>query len=200
MASCCPPLLICTLTLVRHTPEQSHVCICSSKSLSSMCCAADKAQTGERSRNIDGTLSGADRSTASDAEFWNQEDVYRCFDNHCMSSLPGCIWCLLLQRMVFCRRMDFSLKCAYAHGTSAVRTHLINMAPKQIQLTWPCFQLLKEKWKGKVHPHFTTPRVWTPCRSTAATPLAVQSLASTKVHMPAATMTPEQTYTKTLHY
>ncbi|KAL3148520.1 hypothetical protein ABBQ38_013959 [Trebouxia sp. C0009 RCD-2024] len=84
----------------------------------------DKAQTGERSRNIDGTLSGADRSTASDAEFWNQEDVYR--------------------------RMDFSLKCAYAHGTSAVRTHLINMAPKQIQLTWPCFQLLKEKWKGKV--------------------------------------------------
>lgn len=44
-----------------------------------MCHAADKAQTGERSRNVDGTLSGADRSTASDAEFWNQDDVYRCF-------------------------------------------------------------------------------------------------------------------------
>ena len=43
--------------------------------------SADKAQTGERSRNADGTLSGADRSTASDAEFWNQEDVYRC---HCI--------------------------------------------------------------------------------------------------------------------
>ena len=41
--------------------------------------AADKAQTGERSRNTDGTLSGADRSTASDAEFWNQDDVHRCF-------------------------------------------------------------------------------------------------------------------------
>lgn len=40
-------------------------------------CVADKAQTGERSRNADGTLSGADRSTASDAEFWNQDDVYR---------------------------------------------------------------------------------------------------------------------------
>lgn len=38
---------------------------------------ADKAQTGERSRNADGTLSGADRSTASDAEFWNQDDVHR---------------------------------------------------------------------------------------------------------------------------
>ena len=53
--------------------------------------------------------------------------------------------------LILCRRMDFSVKCAYAHGTSAVRTHLINMAPKQIQLTWPCFKLLKEKWKGKVH-------------------------------------------------
>ena len=40
-------------------------------------CDADKAQTGERSRNADGTLSGADRSTARDAEFWDQEDVYR---------------------------------------------------------------------------------------------------------------------------
>ncbi len=49
-----------------------------------------------------------------------------------------------------CRRMDFSLKCAYAHGTSALRTHLINMSDKQIQLTWPCFKILKEKWKGKV--------------------------------------------------
>ena len=40
-------------------------------------CHADKAQTGERSRNADGTLTGADRSTARDAEFWDQEDVYR---------------------------------------------------------------------------------------------------------------------------
>ncbi len=45
--------------------------------LSTSSCVADKAQTGERSRNVDGTLSGADRSTASDAEFWNQDDVYR---------------------------------------------------------------------------------------------------------------------------
>lgn len=37
----------------------------------------DKAQTGERSRNPDGTLTGADRSTAQDADFWNLEDVYR---------------------------------------------------------------------------------------------------------------------------
>lgn len=65
----------------------------------------DKGHTCERSRNPDGSLSGADRSTASDAAFWDADDVHR--------------------------RMDFSLQCAYAHGTSAVRTHLINMSPKQ---------------------------------------------------------------------
>jgi len=52
--------------------------------------------------------------------------------------------------------MDFSLKCAYAHGTSALRTHLINMSDKQIQLTWPCFKILKEKWKGKVSSNIKT--------------------------------------------
>lgn len=49
-----------------------------------------------------------------------------------------------------CRRMDFSIRCAYAHGTCALRTHLINMVPKQLELTWPAFDRLREKWKGKV--------------------------------------------------
>ena len=85
---------------------------------------ADKGHTCERSRNPDGSLSGADRSTASDAAFWDSEDVFR--------------------------RMDFSLRCAYAHGTSALRTHLINMTQKQTELTWPVFSALKKKWAGKV--------------------------------------------------
>lgn len=84
----------------------------------------DKSHTTERSRNPDGSLSGADRSTAADAAFWDIEDVYH--------------------------RMDFSVRCAYAHGTSALRTHLINMTPKQISLTWPAFSRLREKWKGKM--------------------------------------------------
>lgn len=46
--------------------------------------------------------------------------------------------------------MDFSIRCAYAHGTSALRTHLINMTPKHIELTWPAFSKLREKWRGKV--------------------------------------------------
>lgn len=38
---------------------------------------ADKGHTCERSRNPDGSLSGADRSTAADADFWDAEDVFR---------------------------------------------------------------------------------------------------------------------------
>lgn len=46
--------------------------------------------------------------------------------------------------------MDFSLRCAYAHGTSALRTHLINMSPKQTELTWPAFARLRAAWAGRV--------------------------------------------------
>jgi hypothetical protein len=49
-----------------------------------------------------------------------------------------------------CRRMNFSLKSAYAHGTSGVRTHLINMTEQQIRLTWPVFDGIRRKWAGKV--------------------------------------------------
>jgi cytosine deaminase len=84
----------------------------------------DKSHTAERSRNPTGNLSGADRSTAADAAFWDAADV------------EG--------------RMEFSIRCAYAHGTSALRTHLINMTDKHIELTWPAFSKLREKWKGRV--------------------------------------------------
>jgi cytosine/adenosine deaminase-related metal-dependent hydrolase len=46
--------------------------------------------------------------------------------------------------------MDFSVRCAYAHGTSALRTHLINMTPKQTELTWPAFSALRARWAGRV--------------------------------------------------
>lgn len=46
--------------------------------------------------------------------------------------------------------MDFSLQCAYAHGTSALRTHLINMTSEQTALTWPVFAMLRDKWAGRV--------------------------------------------------
>ena len=42
------------------------------------------------------------------------------------------------------------LQCAYAHGTSALRTHLINMNPAQTSLTWPAFKALQQRWAGRV--------------------------------------------------
>lgn len=84
----------------------------------------DKGHTCERSRNDDGSLSGADRSTASDSEQWNVDDLDR--------------------------RMNFAIASAYAHGTSALRTHLINMTPMQLEMTWPTFDRLRALWAGKV--------------------------------------------------
>lgn len=55
----------------------------------------------------------------------------------------------LRQRICTRRRMDFSVRCAYAHGTCALRTHLINMTEKQTELTWPAFAQLRDKWRGK---------------------------------------------------
>jgi cytosine/adenosine deaminase-related metal-dependent hydrolase len=83
----------------------------------------DKGHTCERSRNHSGSLAGADDSCAKDEAFWSQEDVRR--------------------------RMEFSLKSAYAHGTSAVRTHIMS-GPKQAAIAWPVFHELREKWRGKI--------------------------------------------------
>lgn len=145
--------------------------------------SADKGHTCERTRNPNGSLSGADLSTAADAELWDAEDVYRCSSysrshaslmNHlsllfsakdaqcrCRTRRLGLWWqsasalrpnCDFFRRVAcgLYRRMDFSVQCAYAHGTSALRTHLINMTPQQRALTWPAFSRLRDQWGGKV--------------------------------------------------
>ena len=84
----------------------------------------DKSHTCERSRNEDGSLSGADKSTCEDATYWTVEDV--------------------------CRRIRFCLKCAYNHGTSAVRTHLISVQRQQRLIAWEAFRLMREEWRGRV--------------------------------------------------
>jgi cytosine deaminase len=59
----------------------------------------DKGHIWPRRPNPDGTFPSALAAVASDrAANWSAEDVRR--------------------------RMDFSLRCAYAHGTSLIRTHL----------------------------------------------------------------------------
>ena len=46
-------------------------------------------------------------------------------------------------------RMDFSLRCAFAHGTGAIRTHLDSLG-KQAAISWPVFAEMREQWNGRI--------------------------------------------------
>lgn len=46
--------------------------------------------------------------------------------------------------------MEFALRCAFAHGTQAVRTHLMSADEDQRDLAWATFGALRERWKGRV--------------------------------------------------
>ena len=46
-------------------------------------------------------------------------------------------------------RAAFSLRCAYAHGTRAVRTHLDSIPP-QDEISFPVFRELREAWRGRI--------------------------------------------------
>jgi cytosine deaminase len=47
------------------------------------------------------------------------------------------------------RRMDFSLRSAYAYGTKALRTHLDSVAPQE-EISWPVFESMRDKWRGRI--------------------------------------------------
>lgn len=84
----------------------------------------DKGHIWARKENPDGTWLGALMAVLSDREAnWAASDVER--------------------------RMDFSLRCAYAHGTAAIRTHL-DMAPPQHEITWDVFDSMRERWAGRI--------------------------------------------------
>ncbi|MEO0542408.1 MAG: cytosine deaminase [Pseudomonadota bacterium] len=84
----------------------------------------DKGHIWSRSPNVDGTFTGALDSVATDRSAnWSADDVEA--------------------------RMEFSLKCAYAHGTKAVRTHIDSLAPQE-NISWPVFQSVRDRWKGKI--------------------------------------------------
>src|SRR5579871_1991950 len=46
-------------------------------------------------------------------------------------------------------RMEFALRCAYAHGTSAIRTH-IDSVGAQTRISWPVFAAARERWRGRI--------------------------------------------------
>ncbi len=47
------------------------------------------------------------------------------------------------------RRMDFALRCAYAHGTAAIRTH-IESTPPQHDISWDVFDRMRARWAGRI--------------------------------------------------
>jgi cytosine deaminase len=84
----------------------------------------DKGHIWPRSPNPDGGFEGALAAVAEDrAARWSAEDV--------------------------AARMDFALRCAYAHGTVAVRTHLDSVGP-QTAITWPVFARMRDAWAGRI--------------------------------------------------
>ena len=84
----------------------------------------DKGHIWARAPNPDGTFMGARMTVMADREAnWSAEDVRR--------------------------RMDFALRCAFAHGTGALRTH-INSIGKQTAISWGVFAEMREQWKGRV--------------------------------------------------
>ncbi len=84
----------------------------------------DKGHIWPRKRNPDGSRPAALAATAEDrAANWSADDVRA--------------------------RMDFSLRCAYAHGTAAIRTHIDSQAP-QHEISWPVFREVRADWKGRI--------------------------------------------------
>jgi cytosine deaminase len=84
----------------------------------------DKGHTWGRSPNVEGTFDSALALVSRDREkHWDAEDVYR--------------------------RMEFGLKCSYAHGTCALRTH-IDSANGQAKISLEVFEALKTEWQDRL--------------------------------------------------
>ncbi|MBB3593317.1 cytosine deaminase [Rhizobium sp. BK529] len=84
----------------------------------------DKGHIWPRNANPDGTFMGALEAVRADREtYWSAADVRK--------------------------RMEFSLRSAYAHGTSLIRTHLDSLAP-QHRISFEVFAEMREIWKDKL--------------------------------------------------
>jgi cytosine deaminase len=84
----------------------------------------DKGHIWERSCNPTGTFTDALTTVGQDSRtFWHPEDIYR--------------------------RMEFGLKCSYAHGTRALRTHLDSFG-SQGKISLEIFQALQQDWSEKI--------------------------------------------------
>jgi cytosine deaminase len=84
----------------------------------------DKGHIWPRAANPDGTFQGALSTVMADrAANWSAADL-----------MP---------------RMEFALRCALAHGTVAIRTHLDSRI-EQTHITWPVYAELKDRWRDRI--------------------------------------------------
>lgn len=84
----------------------------------------DKGHIWPRAPNPDGTHRAAVQAVMADrAGNWSADDV--------------------------AARAGFALRCAYAHGTAALRTHIDSLGP-QLDISWPVFQTLRNEWAGRI--------------------------------------------------
>lgn len=84
----------------------------------------DKGHIWERSPNTTGSFDRALTLVDTDREKnWSADDVYR--------------------------RMEFGLKCSYAHGTQAIRTHIDAMG-NQAEISFSAFRALRAAWADRL--------------------------------------------------
>jgi cytosine deaminase len=84
----------------------------------------DKGHIWPRRPNPDGTIASARGAVMADREAnWSAADVRA--------------------------RMDFALRCAFAHGTGVVRTH-IDSYGKQTAISWPVLADVRAAWKDRI--------------------------------------------------
>lgn len=83
----------------------------------------DKAHTWNRAPNRSGTFAEAIRVLSADKENWTEEDLWH--------------------------RADYTLACAFAYGTTAVRTHIDTGLP-WAETSHRVMAALREKWRDRI--------------------------------------------------
>lgn len=86
-------------------------------------CHLDKGQISDRAPRGDGSFGSALDAVAADRLHWSGADTQA--------------------------RMDFGLRCAFAHGTTAMRTHIDSDHPTAAA-SWEAFAALRERWAGRI--------------------------------------------------
>lgn len=84
----------------------------------------DKGHIWPRRSNPDGSFMGALEAVGADrTAHWSAGDVEA--------------------------RLEFALRCAFAHGTTAIRTH-IDSRDEQTDISWGVFARVRERWAGRI--------------------------------------------------